>query len=128
MTRSKNVLLGLVAASATALVCGISLFAQLAFDVSSIKESQALSDGGSLGPLPGGVRGTNIPVPALLLMGYDLQSFQIVGLPAWTRQIRFDVLARSERTISREERSAMIRAMLVDRFQLQFHRETRPVD
>ena len=52
----------------------LSAFAQLAFDVASIKENKSLSDGGSLQLMPGGgIRASHIPARSLVTIAYSLQ-------------------------------------------------------
>jgi uncharacterized protein (TIGR03435 family) len=111
-----------------AMLGGSALSAQLAFEVASIKQSQSLNDGGSLGPRPDGIRGQNVSATALLHFGYELKDFQLVGVPMWARQTRFDILARTTRTVRHDELLSMVRTLLAERFQLQFHRENRQVE
>jgi len=107
----------------------LSAFAQLAFDVASIKENKSLSDGGSLQLMPGGgIRASHIPARSLVTIAYSLQGYELVGAPEWTRTTYYDVNARPASTATREQTLAMFRALLVDRFNLTFHREPRQLD
>ena len=61
-------------------------------------------------------------------VGNGLHPSLVAGGPAWVGHDRYDVLAKSEgsRTPSRAERKQMLQALLVERFQVKFHRESRP--
>jgi uncharacterized protein (TIGR03435 family) len=68
---------------------------------------------------------TNAMVHTLILNAYGLQSFQLTGGPAWIDDTRFDIAARTNPGTSREDISAMLRSLLVERFHLATHREPR---
>jgi uncharacterized protein (TIGR03435 family) len=101
------------------------------FEVVSIKPSTAvIGPGFSSGVVPrpdGGFRGTNIPAGTLIARAYPPTiPADIVGLPAWAMSQRYDVSATS--SLSRataEDRTAMLRGMLADRFKLAVHFEKR---
>jgi uncharacterized protein (TIGR03435 family) len=59
--------------------------------------------------------------------GEGLHASLISGGPGWVDHDRFDVVAKPEgvRVPSRAERRQMLRKLLVERFQLKFHQETR---
>jgi uncharacterized protein (TIGR03435 family) len=72
----------------------------------------------------GGFTLTNSIVPALISRAYSY-SF-IEGLPAWATTERYDVSATSTLTqATADDRAAMMRAMLADRFKLVAHFEPR---
>ena len=103
--------------------------APLAFDVASIKESTSLEAGGSMRLMPdGGIRTYNMPARNLITVAYQLQSFQLIGAPEWTRTTKYDILAKPAETKTRDEIFLMIRTLLADRFKLSVHREERQVD
>ena len=71
---------------------------------------------------------TNYAVRALLVLAYGVAGFQIGDLPAWTDSERFDIDARMPPgTFTQRQRTAMLQAMLIDRFKLKTHREQRGV-
>jgi len=49
----------------------------------------------------------------------------LFGITAWMESERFDMEAKATGQSSFDEDMGMLRALLVDRFQLRFHRETR---
>ncbi len=82
----------------------------------------------------------NSTLQMLIEYVFDVQWFQVSGGPAWMRdhQYRYDIEARPPSTFKsskanpstpkaplNQEQREMLQALLIDRFQLQFHRETR---
>jgi uncharacterized protein (TIGR03435 family) len=101
-----------------------------AFDVVSIKRNTAgtFPVGNTVNQRPdGGFTMTNFPVGAFVARAYPPTiPAEIVGLPAWAMSERYDVRATS--SLSRataDDRIAMLRAMLADRFKLALHFEKR---
>jgi uncharacterized protein (TIGR03435 family) len=110
------------------------------FEVASVKPS---GPRGMIGWLvyPGGrVVIGHSTLQMLIEYSFDVQPFQVSGGPAWMRdyQYRYEIEARSPSTSKsskaspstpkaplNEEQREMLQALLIDRFQLQFHRETR---
>jgi uncharacterized protein (TIGR03435 family) len=67
---------------------------------------------------------TNTPLMQLVQMAYGVDSDLVAGGPDWQNDDGFDVEAKAERPFtSAEERNAMLRALLADRFKLVAHRE-----
>jgi uncharacterized protein (TIGR03435 family) len=104
------------------------------FDAASIKRSPSGSANGSTFELltGGGLRVRNGTLRGLIETAFDVRDFQIDGGPAWLGVDRYDVLARSESgggAASRAEEMSTtrlkLRTLLVDRFRLAVHRETR---
>jgi uncharacterized protein (TIGR03435 family) len=109
-----------------------------AFEVASIKPSPPT---GHLGYLtyPGGrVSFGHCTLEMLIENALDVQAFQIDGGPGWIHTDRYEIDARvpasSESSKARPsvpnapmnaEQREMLLTLLADRFQLQFHRETR---
>jgi uncharacterized protein (TIGR03435 family) len=103
------------------------------FDVVSIR----VSGGGALGSSTnvqrpdGGFTVTNTPVSILINRAYPgILPADMIGLPAWARSERYDVMTTSSlgRPATADERIAMLRAMLADRFALVARLEPRDVD
>lgn len=78
------------------------------------------------------LRARNIPLLQLLVFAYAKNMYQILEfrrqLPAWARDMRFDVEARTQGSPTKDEMRAMVRSMLEDRFQLKLHTETQNTD
>jgi uncharacterized protein (TIGR03435 family) len=98
-----------------------------AFEVVSIKRNPGPGGGSSFRNRPdGGITMINMPVRQLIAVAY---SVDIVGLPEWATRETYDVLAVGGRPgATGEERKAMLRVMLADRFQLVAHFEDREYD
>jgi len=96
------------------------------FDVVSIKPNSTGSSSSSMNSRTGGLFvATNVTVRSLITTAYDLRPSQVVGGPSWLDAERFDVNARAAASVPDSAFPTMIQAMLVDRFQLGVHRETR---
>jgi uncharacterized protein (TIGR03435 family) len=98
------------------------------FDVVSIKRNVSDSRSSDWVNRPdGGFRATNIAVGLLVARAYPPSiPAELVGMPEWTKSERYDVIATS--LLSRattDDRAAMLRAMLAERFKLSAHVENR---
>lgn len=67
----------------------------------------------------------------LITEAYDLKDYQLAGVPAWGRSgatsDRYDISAKAEgdAPLTRERSRPMLQALLADRFQLKFHRDSK---
>jgi len=97
------------------------------FEVASIKPSQPNPQGGGIKPLPGGQTyiATNVPVKLMIKLMFRLNESQIVGGPHWLDTDLYDVNAKADRPESIDELHIMFQNLLIDRFKLQYHMETR---
>jgi uncharacterized protein (TIGR03435 family) len=114
---------------ALTMVC-LPLHAQqrLTFDVVSIHPSNANDLNGGIKPLPGGYgyQAKNIPVKLMISLMYRVPMRQIEGAPEWLSSERFDVEAKADHAYGVEDLREMYRNMLAERFNLRFHKESRP--
>lgn len=101
--------------------------AQPVFDVVSIKRTsgsslQRLSDRPD-----GGFTATNYRVVSLISQAYPpTVPSEMIGLPSWASTERYDITTRARLSNpTREQRRAMLRALLADRFLLTVHTEER---
>jgi uncharacterized protein (TIGR03435 family) len=124
----------LIAASAggAAILSAQSKPSEPTFDVVSIKRNAASQAGRFENPTridqpDGGFTWTSVPVMMLIARAYPLGvPADMVGLPDWARREYYNVSATS--TLAKatpEDRIAMLRAMLADRFKLVVHVEKR---
>jgi bla regulator protein blaR1 len=102
----------------------------LAFDAASVKPNKSGDWRKSLGPAPGGrFLATNNTLRDLIPFAYGIPqvtaAFRIVGGPKWIDEDRFDVTATVDGTWTPQQMSEMLRTLLVDRFKLAAHHETR---
>jgi uncharacterized protein (TIGR03435 family) len=115
-----------------------ALWAQPAFEVASIKSATSGEIGGAY-TYPGGrVAFRGCTLEYLVQQAFNIQRFQLSGGPGWIRSERYDIDAKPpESSKSRqsappyakapmnEEQRQMLQSLLVARFQLQYHRDTR---
>ena len=120
-----------IAVAATLTLASIaSVLAQAGptFDVVSIKRNTGgVGPGNTAPPVlrpDGSLTLKNVPVNTLIARAYP--DTDIVGLPDWVRTERYDIATTSTlTTATADDRIAMLRAMLADRFQLKVHIEQR---
>jgi uncharacterized protein (TIGR03435 family) len=98
------------------------------FEVASVKKFAGRVTSTAL-RTPGGGRITilNMPLRTILVQAWGgLREYQLSGsLPAWMTTDRFTINAKAETNAPRNEVMLMLRAVLVDRFQLKYHVEKR---
>ena len=102
------------------------------FDVVSIKPHPpeqgiaALNSGQTQRP-DGSLMMTNVPAALFISRAYGIAPVNMVGLPAWATSVRYDLNATASLpgVATAEQRAAMLKAMLADRFQLSLHVEPR---
>jgi uncharacterized protein (TIGR03435 family) len=118
-------------AAVTLLATGLA-FSQT-FEVASVKPAHPLAgtarfsmSGGPGTGDPGRISFTNIMLKRVLLSAYDIKPWQISG-PDWLDYLRFDITARIPEGATRAQFQVMLRNLLVDRFRMAVHRETREV-
>jgi uncharacterized protein (TIGR03435 family) len=69
---------------------------------------------------------TNMSIGALILVAYDTTVRQLAGTERLMSEA-YDIAAKAERPVTRDEMLAMLRRLLADRFRLTVRRETREV-
>jgi uncharacterized protein (TIGR03435 family) len=103
------------------------------FDAASIKPSVSPAANQSIGPAGDRLVASGTSLRILVQYAYrwdggrPFLNSQIVGVPDWGLNDRFDVQAKAAdgRVVTQGELEAMTQAMLEDRFQLKTHREMR---
>jgi len=99
---------------------------RLTFDVVSVKRTGPDAGGSIVGGGRGQYRAINVPLRVTITNAWNLRDHQLVGAPAWLASDRFDIVAREpEGTFTDEQRRLMMQAMLIERFKLKAHVETR---
>jgi uncharacterized protein (TIGR03435 family) len=69
---------------------------------------------------------TGVPLRMLITEAYSVRDFQIVGGPGWMNTDRWDVEGKPKTEVSADSQTAlMVQSLIEERFQLNFHRETR---
>ena len=109
------------------------------FEVASVHEMKEISGGTSMSVHPDQLTAKGVSVFRLLLSAFNLHEFQIFpNLPDWARSTRYEVTAKIDpaepqpASMSEAERDAYqqrvqqrLRSLLVDRFALKCHMETK---
>jgi uncharacterized protein (TIGR03435 family) len=106
------------------------------YEVASIKPDKSGGGHISMTGADDGFSATNFPLQRLVLMAFGIQEDRLFGLPNWVASENFDIEAKMEGSVADAYnklsahdrplvRQQMIQALLVDRFKLAFHRETR---
>jgi uncharacterized protein (TIGR03435 family) len=101
--------------------------APLAFDVASIKPNTSgeTRQGVRFYPPSDRVVVTNLTLRGLIRNAYQLQDDEVAGGPSWLDSDHFDIVASSDGNHSPQDKWLMMRALLVERFMLAVHKETR---
>jgi uncharacterized protein (TIGR03435 family) len=102
------------------------------YDVVVIKPSNSLGHRMSMDMNETLLRAENVSLKQLLVNAYLVREGLIFGLPAWAESSRFDITAKvtdpdmnALHSLSREQRQAMLAAILADRFHLKTHTEIK---
>ncbi|HTW80427.1 MAG TPA: M56 and DUF3738 domain-containing protein [Terracidiphilus sp.] len=102
------------------------------FDVASIKPNKSGEMRFMMHFTPDGLSMEGLPVQMLLTQAFGVEDDRIVGAPPWVQSDRFDIEAKVAPEdapkldkLKREERMEMLQPLLIDRFGLKFHHETR---
>ena len=100
-----------------------------AFDVATVKPVDADAHSGRFFRMEGPHRwkATNFTLQALIALAYDLNPRTISGGPSWISTQRFviEAVTPGDVTPARPEQMQMLRALLVERFGLKFHRQDK---
>jgi uncharacterized protein (TIGR03435 family) len=100
-----------------------------AFEVATVKPVDADAKAGRMFKMEGTHRwtATNFTLQALLALAYDLNPRTISGGPGWIDSQHFNIEAVTPGDVApiRMEQMQMLRALLVERFALKFHREQK---
>lgn len=103
-----------------------------AWDVSTVKPSDPNATKSMLWFTPDGIRITNVPLAMVVRVGLNLEDDRIFGVPAWAKTTRFDIEAKVApedvpklKDMKMDERRGMLVTLLVDRFMMKYHSETR---
>jgi uncharacterized protein (TIGR03435 family) len=120
------------------ITCAVASFCHAQFEVASVKLGTTREIGGVY-TYPGGRVGfRGCTMQQLIQVAFDVQAFQVSGGPAWMETERYDIDAKPPASSKsshsmppyakaplNEEQRQMVQSLLVERFQLKFHRETR---
>jgi uncharacterized protein (TIGR03435 family) len=72
---------------------------------------------------PGRFTAVNVPAAVLIRLAYGLEEFEVVGGPRWLESDRYDLVASTNGDATLDQKRAMVRQVLEERFSLSAHRE-----
>lgn len=117
-------------ASATLLaVAATAAFPQSStFEVASIRSNNTGGGRSAAEFSPGGERfiATNISLGGLIIVAYGVTPRQVSPLDSFVRD-RYDIQAKSDHSVPRDEMLRMLQVLLADRFKLRIRREMREI-
>jgi uncharacterized protein (TIGR03435 family) len=120
----RAILSGTIVLVAAGVVLAQTPDARPAFEAASVK----LNAGGTNSSRTDGSKGQivmlNQTLRRLVERAYNVKPFQVTG-PDWMENVRFDVMAKYPPDTKTEDRPAMLRTLLEDRFKLSTHRESK---
>jgi uncharacterized protein (TIGR03435 family) len=93
------------------------------FEVASVKKFEGRVTSTAL-RTPGGGRITvvNLPLRTILMQAWGgLRDYQLSGGPGWMTTDRFTITAKAETNAPRDQVLLMLRAVVIDRFQMKYH-------
>jgi uncharacterized protein (TIGR03435 family) len=114
--------------SAGLLAVSVLAAAQPAFEVASVKRSPADDAGFSISPSGAGTfTARKITLDVLIGMAFGMTSERVSGKQNWMSSEYYDITARPEgdQGLSYQQLRPMLQQLLVERFKLSFHRETK---
>lgn len=97
------------------------------FEVASVKRNNSATDSMRFPPPSNGQFAVaNVSLKVLISYAFNVQGSDISGDPAWVASDRYDVTAKAANAnISLDRYRLMVRALLIDRFKLAAHPETK---
>lgn len=97
------------------------------FEVASVKKLEGrVTQMASRTPGGGRITIVNLPLRTIISLAWGgLRDYEMSGGPSWMTTDRFTINAKAETNAPREQLMLMLRAMLIERFQLKYHVEKR---
>lgn len=99
------------------------------FEVASVKKApptNGLNLRMALGQ--GGRANLTLSLRQLIQLAWNAKDFQVVGGPGWMANDRFAIVAKAETDVPRDQVYLMLRALIIERFKLKSHIESRQVN
>jgi uncharacterized protein (TIGR03435 family) len=106
------------------------------FEAASVRPNTSGIPDSTFRRQPGGrFNATNVTLRQIITNAYQIQGFQLLNLPDWAGQERFDIVARIDGNpppmppgSPNDPMMLAVRALVEDRFKLVVHREQRELD
>lgn len=97
------------------------------FEAASIKPSAGSSDLSGVTTNKGRISMENVTLKRCIRSAWGVPEEQIIGGPEWIDDDRFDINAKADWPAGDPELMIMLQSLLVERFQLSLHRESKMV-
>jgi uncharacterized protein (TIGR03435 family) len=109
------------------LASAVGTNAQTAFEVASLKPNTSGEGGYRLSLYPGGrLQGRNMSLQHMIQVAWDLkEKDQVTGPLSWLDTDKYDLDASAGKVVGEPEARVMMQALLLDRFKLKIHRDTK---
>ncbi len=102
--------------------------AQPVFDVAAVRVSQSGRGEGDwrddIQASPGSVIMRNVTLKTAIRWAYHVMDYQVTG-PDWIGTDRYNISGKSTEPVAEDQLRLMLQALLAERFQLAFHRQTK---
>ncbi|MGB7762223.1 MAG: TIGR03435 family protein [Bryobacteraceae bacterium] len=102
------------------------------FEVASVKPTGVLEQFGTtssgLRTGHGRLTASNVTLKRCIMGAFAVGPNQISGGPAWLDSDGYDIVAKAERPVGDAALMAMLQSLLIERFKLAIHRETRTAE
>ncbi len=122
----RKLFIGIIIGIGAVLVPFVSWGAQPEFEVASVRANTSGLPTGSLsGSDSSRFAARNITLNLLIQLAWNVREYQILGGPSWLGSDRFDIAAKPETPVDREQMMLLLQKLLQDRFKLAIRRETR---
>jgi uncharacterized protein (TIGR03435 family) len=101
------------------------------FEVASVKPNKSMSNSSHSSSDQGRYTATNVSLKQILTQAYGLKEYQVSG-PDWLNSEKYDIAAKFPEALPKDRDKyaaglqAMMQKMLLERFKLESHRETKP--
>jgi uncharacterized protein (TIGR03435 family) len=105
---------------------GVNAQTRPEFEAASVKPAAPDVRNTAIFMPPGGrLEVINMTLKAIIENAYNIQPFQISGGPGWMDSDHYDISAKSEKPVTREEILRMLQSLLSDRFRVTVRRQIK---
>jgi len=116
----------LVACLLLSMGVGVTAQTRPEFEAASVKPAAADARSTAIFMPPGGrLEVINMTLKAMIENAYNIQPFQISGGPGWMDSDHYDISAKAENPVKREEILRMLQSRLADRFRVTMRRQIK---
>ena len=102
------------------------------FEVSTVKPSKAEDGRSGIRFNPDGISMSGVSLEFLLRMAFGVENDRLLAIPGWAKSDRYDIDAKVDAadapkmaSLDFDQRKSMFLPLLIDRFNLKYHHETR---